>query len=458
MLPGLTRDPQTEGAHDSPDSGLIRSFGLLEATALNMSNMVGVGPFITIPLIIASMGGPQCMLGWALGSILAICDGLVWSELAAAMPGSGGTFVYLRETFRGTWLGRLAPFLFVWQFIFSGPLEIASGYIGFAQYVSYFWRSMGPWETRAVVAAVGVLLMALLYRNIREVGKLTVVLWVGMLLTVSWVIVAGMMNFRSEVAFDFPEGAFTFTRGFALGLGGAMLIAMYDFLGYYDICYVAGEVREPARVIPRSILLSVAFVALIYAVMNLSIIGVVPWREAMQSKFIAAEFMERIYGSWAGAAITVMILWTSLASCFALMLGYSRIPFAAAREGYFFPIFGRLHATGQFPHYSVLVIGGLSILGGMLTLDWVVSALMTARIVVQFVGQIVAVDWLRRKRPDVKRPFRIWLYPVPSLIALLGWGFVFFTSGWTFVVYGLLTLAAGIAVFRIWDRRQWSEG
>jgi amino acid transporter len=226
--------------------GLDRRLGLLHATALNMSNMVGVGPFITIPLIIASMGGPQCMLGWALGSLLAICDGLVWSELAAAMPGSGGTFLYLRESFRHTRLARLVPFLFVWQFIFSGPLEIASGYIGFAQYVSYFWRSMGPWETRMVVVAVGLLLIALLYRNIRDVGRLTVILWSGMLVTVLWMIVSGLMNFRPEIAFDFPPDAFTFTRGFALGLGGAMLIAMYDFLGYYDICYVAGGCAVPS--------------------------------------------------------------------------------------------------------------------------------------------------------------------------------------------------------------------
>src|SRR4026209_2483714 len=80
---------------DPASHGLVRGFGLLQATALNMSNMVGIGPFITIPLIIAAMGGPQCMLGWAAGALLAICDGLVWSELAAAMPGSGGSYLYL---------------------------------------------------------------------------------------------------------------------------------------------------------------------------------------------------------------------------------------------------------------------------------------------------------------------------------------------------------------------------
>src|SRR6266571_6272463 len=167
------------GEHDQIKQkyGLQRGFGLLQATALNMSNMVGVGPFITVPLIIASMGGPQCMLGWLVGGALALCDGLVWSELAAAMPGTGGTYLYLRQALRKTRLGGILPFLFIWQFIFSGPLEIASGYIGFAQYVGYFWRGMGLNETRLVSLAAGTLVIVLLYRRINAVGRLTVFRW-----------------------------------------------------------------------------------------------------------------------------------------------------------------------------------------------------------------------------------------------------------------------------------------
>lgn len=429
---------------------LVRSLNLLQATALNMSNMVGVGPFLTIPLIIASMGGPQCMIGWLLGTVLAICDGLVWAELGAAMPGSGGTFVYLREAFRGTVLGRLLPFLFIWQFIFSGPLEIASGFIGFAQYVGYFWRGMGPVETKLVIIGTGLAALALLYRGINGVGRLTVILWAGMLLTVAAVVGTGALKFNAAMAFDFPPNAFEFSRGFFLGLGGALLIAMYDFLGYYDICYVAGEVREPGRVLPRAILISVVTVAAIYAVMNLSIIGVVPWREAMQSKFIASDFMERAWGPWAGAAITVMILWTAMASVFALMLGYSRIPYAAATEGYFFEAFGKLHPTAGFPHVSLVVIGLLSIAAGMFSLEAVLPALITARILVQFIGQIAALHWLRTHRADVDRPFRMWLYPLPSLIAFAGWSYVFLTSGWMYVIYGLGVVASGVAAFALW--------
>ena len=238
--------------------------------------MVGVGPFITIPLIIASMGGPQCMLGWLLGAIIALCDGLVWSELAASMPRTGGTYVYLREAFRDSSLGRILPFLFIWQFIFSGPLEIASGYIGFAQYVGYFWHGMGTGATRTVSMTVGALVIVLLYRRVTSIGKLTVVLWAGMLITVLWVIFGGLSHFDKHVVFDFPLGAFRFSFGFVAGLGSATLIAIYDFMGYYDICYVGGEVRNPGRVIPRSIVYSVLAVASIYALTNLGLIAVVP--------------------------------------------------------------------------------------------------------------------------------------------------------------------------------------
>ena len=437
---------------DEHPEQLVRGFGLLQAVALNMSNMVGVGPFITIPLIIASMGGPQCMLGWLLGAVLAICDGLVWSELAAAMPGTGGTYLYLRETYRKTGAGGILPFLFIWQFILSGPLEIASGYIGFAQYVGYFWRGMGWWGTRLVCFSVGIVVVLLLYRRVTAVGRLTVVLWIGMLATVLWIIVSGLANFKSAVVFDFPSNAFTFSRGFALGLGSAMLIAMYDLMGYYDICYVGGEVREPARTIPRSILWSVLAVAAMYALMNLSIIAVVPWREAMQSKFIASQFIEKLYGARAAGVVTALVLWTAFASVFALLFGYSRIPYAAAVDGHFFKPFAHLHPRGKFPDVSLLVLGGLTLIASFWDLDAVISALLTSRILIQFIGQIAALRHLRTHRPDIARPFRMWLYPLPSVIAFAGWLYIFATSGWTYAAFGVLTLAAGAAAYRFWRR------
>jgi amino acid transporter len=437
---------------------LERKFGLLQSTALNMSNMVGIGPFITIPLIIAAMGGPQCMLGWVVGILIAISDGMIWAELSSAMPGSGGTYVYLKNAYEKFRFGRAMPFLFVWQFILSGPLEVASGTIGVSMYINYFWKSMTPFQGKCVAAFVAFLATLMLYRRITVIARMTVVLWVGMLITVLWVILSGLVNFNPSLAFDFPPDAFRLDWRFFLGLGLAMRIAMYDYLGYYDVCYIGDEVKNPARVIPRAIIWSVLAVALIYAVMNLSIIGVIPWREAINSKYIASDFMERIYGSWAGTLVTVMIVWTAFASIFALLLGYSRIPYAAALDGYFFKIFGRVHPKEHFPYVSVLILGLITIAMSFVDLADVIGMLITLRILVQFVGQIAAVTILRKTQPGFPPSFRMWLYPLPSLIALAGWLYIFvipiFVPGERLYVPGSLALAAlGFVVFLFWRER-----
>ena len=443
---------------------LQRRFGLLHATALNMINMIGIGPFITIPLLMTALGGPQAMLGWAVALIIVICDGMIWSELGAAMPHSGGSFGYLREAFGRQGLGRLMAFLFVWQFILSGPLEIASGYIGFSQYLGYIWPSASPRVLLAVAAAVGLLNIALLYRRITSIARIAVSLWVGTLLTTAAVIATGAVHFDAKVAFDFPPGAFSFSLGFLMGLGAAARVGVYDYLGYYDICYIGDEVADPGRVIPRSILLSTLAVAAIYFLINLSIIGVVPWREFVpadahpESSFIVSIFMEKVYGSKVATAFTLMVLWTAFGSVFALLLGYSRVPYAAARDGYFFAPFARLHPTAGFPTVSLVVMGLIAIVACWFSLAVVIDALIATRILVQFIGQIAGVIRLRRVRPDMPRPYRIWLYPVPALIALAGWLFIFLTTSPQVIAFGLGLLLLGVGAFAVWSRRAGFEG
>jgi amino acid transporter len=445
---------------------LTRRFGLLPATALNMTNMIGVGPFITIPLLMTALGGPQAMVGWIVALVIVICDGMVWSELGAAMPGSGGSFHYLREAFGREKFGRLMAFLFVWQFILSGPLEIASGYIGFAQYASYIWRGLTRPGVIAMVTVVGLINIALLYRRIQSIAKITISLWIGTLLTVLMVIVTGAMHFDSHVAFDFPPGAWNFSLGFFLGLGAASRIGIYDYLGYYDVCYIGDEVRDPGRVIPRSILISTAAVAVIYLGINLSIIGVVPWREFVpaadhpESSFVVSVLMEKIYGSTVATIFTLLVLWTAFGSVFALLLGYSRIPFAAAQSGYFFRAFGKLHPTKDFPYVSLLVLGVISIVAGFFSLGTVIDALIVTRILVQFMGQAVGLMVLRKRAPDMPRPYRMWLYPVPALLAVLGWVFVFATTELRVIAFGLGVLALGGVAFVLWswNTKRWPFG
>ncbi len=438
---------------------LERRFGLLQATALNMSNMVGIGPFITIPLLMTAMGGPQALLGWLFALVIVIADGLIWSELGAMMPGSGGSYRYLREGFGREGWGRFAAFLFMWQFILSGPLEIASGYIGFSHYLKYMWPSLSEWGGIAVAFGVGALNVALLYRRIETVGRLTVTLWIGMLITTVSVIAAGAMHFNPRVAFDLPPGAFNFSLGFLVGLGASARVGVYDYLGYYDVCYVGDEVKDPGRVIPRSILISVIGIAVLYIGINLAITGVISWREFVpasehpQSDFIVSIFMERLYGPSVAVPFTALVLWTAFGSVFALLLGYSRIPYAAATDGTFFRFFARVHPTKHFPHVSLLFIGGMSMLCTLVSLGTLIDALLTTRILVQFIGQIIALTLLRRTAPDMPRPFKMWLYPLPSIIAFLGWIFLFATSGWAIVAFGLVTLAVGIVAYFIWAPR-----
>src|SRR5689334_4756024 len=297
---------------------LARRFGMLHATALNMTNMMGVGPFITIPLLLSAMGGPQAMLGWLVALLIVIPDGMVWSELGAAMPGSGGSYIYLREGFGHKTFGRLMAFLFIWQFIISGPMEIASGYIGFAQYLSYVWAGA---PKNLVVIVIGLVNIALLYRQITHIGKITVSLWIGTLLTTGIVIATGAIHLDPKIAFNFPGGAFHFSTGFLFGLGAASRVGVYDYLGYYDVCYIGDEVKEPGRTIPRSVIVSVIAVALIYIAINLSIIGVVRWQDFVPaettkplSDFVVSMMMEKIYGRGVAVVVTLMILWTAFGS------------------------------------------------------------------------------------------------------------------------------------------------
>ena len=418
-----------------------------------MLEMIGVGPFITIPILLAKMNGPQAILGWVLGALVALCDGMVWAELGAAMPGTGGPLRYLSEAYGPNGLGRLMSFLFIWQTIFLAPLSIASGAIGFSQYARFFSPHMGWWQEKGIAIAVCLLITFMLYRDIRSVERLSVGMWIVVLATVVWITVAGMANLDTRRLLDFPPGAFAPSRAFFFGLGGATLIAMYDYGGYNNVCFFAGEVRQPERVIPRSIIWSIFTVAALYLTMNLGIIGVVPWREAIQSTSIVSDFIQRLYGlRWAQVA-TVLVLWTTLASLFAVLLGYSRVPYAAAVEGRFFAAFGRLHPSRNFPSFSVLFIGLSSALACLMTLDVVINALIVIQILVQFMAQILAVTLIRRKRPDIVRPYHMALYPASSVIAFMGWLYILVASGLPYILAGMGLLIFGVTIYLVRARR-----
>ncbi len=466
---------------------LIRGVGLAGATTLNMIDMIGVGPFITIPLIIVAAGGPQAMLGWILGAFFALCDGLVWAELGAAMPGAGGSYRYLKEIYGPRTLGRLLSFLFIWQLSFSAPLSVASGCIGFAHYAGYLWPGLehellarsihvalpliGTLQVSLLVTPATFVAMAtcglvvvLLYRRITVIGRLAELLWVGVALAVGWVIVAGLTHFSAARAFDFPAGAFTLSPAFFTGMGAALLIATYDYWGYYNVCFLGGEMKDPGRTIPRALIISILAVAAIYIVMNIAVLGVLPWRELAQhagdqNNFVISIFMQRIYGSWAGRVVAVLIMWTAFASVFSLLLGYSRVPYAAALDGNYFRAFARVHPEQRFPTVSLLALGGVATLFCLLRLADVIAALVVIRILLQFIVQAVGVMVLRKRRPDMPRPFRMWLYPLPALLAIAGFLFVLISRKDFLreIRYALVILVVGLAIYmvRSWKRHEW---
>src|SRR6266536_2483314 len=428
---------------------LIRGVGLGSATALNMIDMIGVGPFITMPLVVAAMGGPQAMLGWVLGALLAICDGLVWAELGAAMPGSGGSYRYLRKIYGPHRLGKLVSFLFIWQLSFSAPLSIASGAIGFAGYASYLapglqhqfaardWSLhlplIGNLQVSWIAAgttfiAIGVVLIAvlLLYRRITDVGWISKLLWLGVVGTIGWIIFAGMTHFNAARAFSFPPGAFSLSKNFFLGLGSAMLISTYDYWGYYNVCFLGDEIKDPGKNIPRALLLSILLVACLYLLMNISILGVVDWHEMLRTQdtnnklYVVSIFMQRIYGPWAANLVAGLVMWAAFASVFSLMLGYSRVPYAAALDGNYFKAFARVHSVHRFPHVSLLALGAAALLFCFFSLADVISALVVIRILLQFIVQAVGLIVLRIRCPEMPRPFRMWLYPIPAILAVGG--------------------------------------
>ncbi len=428
--------------------------GLWGATSANMLNMIGVGPFITIPLALAAMGGPQAMLGWIVGALIAICDGMVWAELGAAMPDSGGPYYYLLEAFGPRSFGRLMSFLFLWQAVLIGPISIASGAVGFAQYASYLVPWLTSWEMKALAALVCLINTVLLYRDIKSISVLSIAMWSVVMAAFVWILFGGVTHFHPAVAFHFPPGAFHLSHAFFAGLASATLIAMYDYGGYYNVCLFGEEVRQPARVIPRSILLSIFVIGLLYLTMNISIISVVPYQQAIHSKAIVAEFVDSIYGHTAANIVTLLILWAAFGSVFAILLGYSRIPYGGAVDGRFFSPFARLHPTKRFPAFSVVAMGlGATVCCCILELEQLIKSMIVIQIMIQFAAQCVAVILLRKWRSDIRRPYNMPLYPLPALIALGGWIFILVPSGWQYIAWGFVLIIFGTIAYLLKARK-----
>ena len=447
---------------------LERGLGLVEATSLNMTFMVGIGPFVVIPFVIQAMGGPGSLLAWAAGALLAVFDGCIWAELGAAMPQAGGSYVYLREAYGAQRWGRLMSFLYIWQTLFQGPLSIASGALGFATYSRYLVEkssratgivgALGTHGNNAIAGAIIVLVVVLLYRRITEIGRISVVFSVIVVGTILWIIYGGAAHFDARRVFDFSGGGWNFSWLLFAALGHGMVQTIYSYLGYYNVCNLGGEMKNPEKNIPRAIFISIIGITALYLAMQTSILSVIPWREAAQSSFIVSTFIERAYGSQWAALATALILVTALGSVFAAMVGYSRVPYAAALDGNFFSIFARVHPTKHFPYISLLALGAAALAFSLLlSLFSAIRAILAMRCIIQFIGQGVGLILLRRRWGSERLPFRMWLYPLPVVVAIIGWAGIFISTGRRPMLASLAAATAGILVYLARARwmRQW---
>ena len=436
---------------------LDRAMGLLQATATNVISMVGVGPFLTIPFMVAAMNGPHVIFAWIAGLVLALADGMVFAQLGAAFPGSGGGYQYLREAFQPFGLGRLMSFLFIFQTLLVAPLSVASGAVGFADYLQFLWTSMTPLTHNLVAAGTCLAITALLWRHISGIGRLAVVMLVVVLATVSWVIVAGLFSFSPAQAFDFPPEAYAFDSRLFRSIGASAILAMYSYGGYNQICNLGDEVKDPTRTIPRSIVMATLLVAAVYMVMTTVIVGMIPWTEVKESRTIASLFIQRTFsdpesGRLAGIVMTGLILFVAASSLYALILGYSRIPYAAAKDGNFFRIFQHVHPTKHFPDVSLATIALVSIPFCFFTLGQLVSWLIQVQVLLRFIWQCAAVILLRKYRKDIPQPFTMPLYPWPAVLSGGLWLFIFFTGPRDGIVFAFAFLLAGVMAYAVFAR------
>lgn len=428
---------------------LERRLGLIHATAINMIDMVGIGPFITLPMVISMMNGPWFLYAWIAGAILSFIDAMIWSELGTAFPKAGGSYNFLKEAYGSNGAGKMMNFLFVWQTMIQAPLVIASASIGFAAYFSYL-VPLTALQSKMLSGSVVILIVVLLYRKIGAIGKISIFLWAGVIITMFWIIGAGIAHGSFIQPIQHINEGLTVNYAFASAIGFASVKTVYSYLGYYNVCHLGGEITNPTKNIPRSMFLSIAGITVLYLLMNISVVSVIPWQQAKESEFVLSLYMNELAGSTAAKIITCLILWVAFASVFSATLGYSRIPYAAAADGAFFKVFAKLHPTKHFPYVSLLMLGSIAfIFSLLLRLSEVISAILAMRILVQFIGQAIGLLLLRKARAKSAFPYKMPLFPVPVYIAIAIWLFILYSTGLKMAAYGLIVIALGTIVFFI---------
>lgn len=467
------KDAEKNGDEEESSGYEEKKLTLAQACGLNTMNMFGTGPFITIPFVVAAVDppGPQALIGYAIAAFACMNDSLVWAELGSMWPDSGGSYVYLRELYGRNKLGRLVAFEFVWQIMISGPMECASGFIATAQYLAYITK-IYTYEHHSFIAfGMCVATVYALYREIDEVGTITLVLWAITIVCILFAIIAGYSSFKSEYIAT-PDGAFDDAGKFFVSLGTAARFAVYDFTGYYDVNFVGKEVQNARKNIPIACVTTCCVVAMCFFLVDTAIIGSLEWRPEHDgyvklvtsgdesANYIMALFCETHVGHHFAIFFTIAVAVTIFGSCFSFMIGLAQIPYTAAKDGYFYEFLAHEHPVHRgLQDYSLLFVGAVSTIFCFCDLGIVIEGMLTMQLLLQFMGQGFGLMWYRYGVAEQEvAPFKCPLFPVPCIIQLIVFGFIFLTTK-TYFTHGvpLMELAIGFLILGLIMYMAWAR-
>jgi APA family basic amino acid/polyamine antiporter len=437
-----------------PSSDLPRRLGFWPTTAIVVGITIGSGIFRVPATVATAVGSPAAIaLVWILGGVISLCGALALAELGAAMPASGGVFVYLREAY-----GPLLAFLFGWTELFLGPASLGAISLVFAEYLGSL-LSLSPGQVRLVAMAALLIVGAAGYRSVRGLGGLVSATAATKLAALATLVLATFLlgdGRTGSLGLGAPAGG----SGHWGGIGLALVAALWAYNGFQDMVNVAGEVRHPGRTLPRALMAGTLAVIVIYLGANAAYLYALPYEALKGSPLVASDTMIRVVGPWGAAGVAAMVMISTFGTLAGLSLATPRIFFAMARAGLLFQPLARVHPRFGTPHVATTFAIAVAVpFVWSRTFEQLTEAFILGIwpfLALAAVGVLV----LRRTRPNLSRPYHTPGYPVTPLIFVAG---TLWVMGSALIAHPITTLAGigltlfGVPVYYVWRKRQFSR-
>ncbi len=431
------------------DAAEANKFGFWSAFGFNTMMMFGTGPFISIPYTVASVepSGSHALVGYSIALVACVCDAFICGELGSMFPYSGGSATYLKHLYGENTFGQFAAFIFLFQFMVAGPAEIASGFIAIAEYLIYFDTEVLGYGARVGISlgALAISTLLLLMSN-KEIAWVTVTLAGITIAAVVLSVIVGFSKFETGLL-DAPSDAFAGSASTVLkSLAAATRFGVYDMTGYYDVCFMGDEVKNPRKIIPLSCISTAVVIGIVYLIVYISVLGVIDWRviapiysdDSDEDQIgIMSLFYEKTINKGFAQFFTIVVVITIFGSVYSMMAGFQHLLASGAKDGFFFSIFAKRHPKTDIPYVALLTLSALSAAWCFFSLDTVIDAMTTLLVFVQFIGQAVGLLYYRWKTPYEELPegWRMPLYPLPVIIQIILFFYIFITSP-SWVLYG----------------------